>query len=651
VFILAPPAGRRDSTTATYPHLFEPGRIGSVELRNRIVKAPQGEAMANRDGTVSERMVRHYRRIAEGGTGLVIIAAAHVDPTIYKSFHGQLLLTDNEYVPGLAWLAETIQAEGAKAGLQLEHCGRQSFLGMPPIKAPSAVPWPALYDATGAVPQELALDEIAGVVEAFGDAAQRAFLAGFDLVEIHGAHGYLITNFLSPHTNKRNDQYGGSAENRMRFLMQVIENIRAKVPLDFPVTMRVSGTDYEPDGIPIEETVEVCKVAQSLGLDAIHVSGGDHETMVYQVAPQLMPHALHADAALAVKQSVSIPVIASGSLTLPEIAEEVLASGKADFVSLGRPLWADPEWPRKALAGRAENIRPCIRCNDGCLDRSFARYHAVTCSVNPTLGREGELDITPARKRKRVAVVGGGPAGLEAARVLALRGHDVVLYEKRTLGGRLNEASAPSFKSDLRAYLAYLVTQVRRLDVEVREKEAAADELVAGGFDAVLVATGARARPLAVPGAESSSIVHALEAEDAPDERVVIVGGGFTGAETALRLREAGSSEVTIVEAEHELMRGDPMSDRITYGMRLTEKGITVLTSAPAVEIRERTVVTGDRELPADRVVVAVGYDAAPDLAVDLRSRGAPVTAIGDAVRPGKIHDAVHAAYLAASAV
>ena len=627
--------------SAAYPHLFEPGRIGTLELENRIVKAPQGVGLGNRDGTVSERSVRHYRRLAEGGCGLVMVAAAHVDPAIAKSFHGQLLLTDDEFIAGLAWLAQTIQAGGARAGLQLEHCGRQSFLGKPPVKAPSPVPWPAMYEATGLVPEELTVPEIEATVEEFGNAARRTVLAGFDLVEIHGAHGYLITNFLSPHTNKRTDQYGGSAENRMRFLVQVIKSVRAQVPAGFPVTIRINGTDYEPDGILIEETVKVCRIAERLGIDAIHVSGGDHHTMTHQVSPMLMPRAIHVWAAEAVTQAVSVPVIASGSITLPELAEEILAAGKADFVSLGRPLLADPFWPRKAREGRSGEIRPCIRCNDGCLDRTFMRFQACTCSVNPTCGHEDELEIEPAPARRRVAVVGGGPAGLEAARVLALRGHDVTLYEKRRLGGLLNEAAAPEFKGDLRPYLDYLVGQVEKLGVAVLVQDADADVIRDGGYDAVVVATGGR--PKALTGAECAPVL------DGAVTSAIVVGGGFTGSETALRLAEAGAS-VTLVEAEDELMRGDVITDRITYGERLEKAGVHLLTGSPAVALRDGVVALADgRELEAEGIVVAIGRIPDPELADELRPGGdLEVCLVGDAARTGRIHDAVHSAYATA---
>ncbi|HBI05258.1 MAG TPA: NADH oxidase, partial [Paenibacillaceae bacterium] len=262
-----------------FKSLFQSGKIGTLEVSNRVVKAPQSTAMSNMDGSVSERLIRHYKKLAEGGVGLVIVEYAYVDDYASKSAHCQLGISSNEHIPGLAWLASTIKETGAKAGIQIEHCGRQKFLGTPPMLAPSRIPWPTLYEKTVMVPEEMNLEQIEDVIEAFGDAALRAQMAGFDLVEIHGAHGYLITNFLSPHTNKRLDLYGGSLENRMRFLKRIVENVRKKVGPDYPVTVRLSGSDYEPDGLTIEDTVEISKVLETLGIDAIHVSGGDHHMM------------------------------------------------------------------------------------------------------------------------------------------------------------------------------------------------------------------------------------------------------------------------------------------------------------------------------------------------------------------------------------
>ena len=474
-----------------FPHLFTPGRIGSLTLKNRILKAPQSSGMSNMDGTVSERLVRYYRDQAAGGAGCIVVEYAYVDDIGAKSAHCHLGISSNEHIPGLAWLAENIREMGSVPGIQIEHCGRQKFLGTQPICAPSAIPWPKLWDQYGvqAVPHVLTVEEIQDIVHAFGDSALRAKQAGFELVEIHGAHGYLLTNFFSPHTNHRTDLYGGSLENRMRIYVEIVRDVRKKVGPDFPVTIRLSGTDYEPDGFPIEDTIAMAKVLEKEGIDAFHISGGDHHTMIHQVSPMAMSICHNTWAAEAIKKAVGVPVIASGSITLPQYAEEIIASGKGDFVGLGRPLWADPEWPNKAAADHPEDIRPCIRCNEGCLERTFFNYKAITCALNPVVSREGELKITPAPVKKKVAVVGAGTAGMEAARVLALRGHDVTLYEEKDKkGGLLHEAAAPEFKADIRPFMQYQITAIEKLGIPVVQKKATPADLE--GFDAVVCATG-----------------------------------------------------------------------------------------------------------------------------------------------------------------
>lgn len=641
-----------------YPKLFAPGRIGNLELPNRIIKAPTSTGMSNIDGSVSERLIRHYREVAKGGTGLIIAEYAYVDDIASKSAHCQLGISSNEHISGLTLLAETIKEQGARAGIQIEHCGRQKFLGTPPIKAASVVPWPALKARSGdkAIPEQLSIDEIALIVEAFGDAAQRAVAAGFDLVEIHGAHGYLITNFLSPHTNKRTDRYGGAFENRTRLLVEIIENARSKIGRAFPLTVRLSGTDYEPDGFGIDETIEVARIAESLGIDAIHVSGGDHHQMIHQVSPMSVPRLHNVWAAEAVRKAVGIPVIASGSITLPDFAEEILADGKGDFISLGRPLWADPQWSNKAREGRQEDIRPCIRCNDGCLDRTFFHFRAVGCSVNPEIGREGDLQVTPAPASKKVAVVGGGVAGMEAARVAALRGHRVTLFEKRSLGGVLQEASVAEFKSDLRFLIDYLATQMDKLGVDVVRRHAEAAD-IAGRFDAAVVAIGGQASAPPIPGIDGPCVMDAIDVFNGgatPGRRVLVLGGGETAVEVALYLQQAGR-DVTILHRRDELMARDcTITDKISYGEMLARAGVEIVTGLQVSEISGGRVGATDRNgrphhFEADSIVTALGYGPNRDgLAEALRAGGGiDVFEVGDCVRTAKVYDAMHAGYRA----
>ena len=635
-----------------FPHVFAPGKIGTLTLKNRVVKAPQSSGMSNMDGTVSERLVRYYRDQAAGGAGLIVVEYAYVDDIGAKSAHCHLGISNNEHIPGLAWLAENIKEMGAAAGIQIEHCGRQKFLGTQPICAPSALPWPKLWDQYGvqAVPHVLTVEEIQDIVHAFGDSALRAKQAGFELVEIHGAHGYLLTNFFSPHTNHRTDLYGGSLENRMRIYVEIVRDVRKKVGPDFPVTIRLSGTDYEPDGFPIEDTIAMAKVLEREGIDAFHISGGDHHTMIHQVSPMAMSVCHNTWAAEAIKKVVSVPVIASGSITLPEYAEEIIASGKGDFVGLGRPLWADPEWPNKAAADHPEDIRPCIRCNEGCLERTFFHYKAITCALNPVVSREGELKITPAPVKKKAAVVGGGAAGMEAARVLKLRGHDVTVYEEKPEnGGLLHEAAAPEFKADIRPFMKYQVTALEKLGVPVIREKADAAKLA--GYDVVICATGSLPIIPKIPGVEKPIAVDCLSAINGAKpvgKKVVVIGGGLVGTETALDLAENGHS-VTLVEMLPKIMKDVAVTDFLAYSERIAKTDMRVLTETRLEEVLDNgarvSSKKGEEILEANTVILALGLKAEQGLYNELLAAGKEVYLAGDAVKAGKIFDAIHTAY------
>ena len=635
-----------------FPHLFTPGRIGSLTLKNRILKAPQSSGMSNMDGTVSERLVRYYRDQAAGGAGCIVVEYAYVDDIGAKSAHCHLGISSNEHIPGLAWLAENIREMGAAPAIQIEHCGRQKFLGTQPICAPSALPWPKLWDQYGvqSVPHVLTIEEIQDIVHAFGDSALRAKEAGFELVEIHGAHGYLLTNFFSPHTNHRTDLYGGSLENRMRIYVEIVRDVRKKVGPDFPVTIRLSGTDYEPDGFPIEDTIAMARVLEKEGIDAFHISGGDHHTMIHQVSPMAMSICHNTWAAEAIKKVVSVPVIASGSITLPQYAEEIIASGKGDFVGLGRPLWADPEWPNKAAADHPEDIRPCIRCNEGCLERTFFNYKAITCALNPVVSREGELKITPAPVKKKVAVVGAGAAGLEAARVLALRGHDVTLYEEKDKkGGLLHEAAAPEFKADIRPFMQYQITAIEKLGIPVVQKKATPADLE--GFDAVVCATGSLPIIPNLPGVDKPIAVDCLSAINGAKpvgKKVVVVGGGLVGTETALDLAENGHS-VTLVELLPRIMKDVAVTDFLAYSERIAKTDMRILTDTRLEEVLDNGArisgPKGKEVVEADTVILALGLKAEQGLYNELAAAGKEVYLAGDAVKAGKIFDAIHTAY------
>lgn len=641
----------------SFPRLFEPGLIGNVALKNRIIKAPQHTGLANPDGSITGRMLRYYKNVAQGGAALIVVEYAWVDNDASQASPCQLGIARMDHIPGLSLLADTIKANGAKAAIQISHAGRQRFILEQP-KAASDVPWPEITAMGCPIPIPMTIDEIGAVKKAFGQAAKRAQLAGFDMVEIHACHGYLISNFLSPYSNKRTDWYGGSLENRMRLLLDIVREIKNQVGLDYPVCARLSGTDYEPDGYGIDETIELSKRLEARGVAAIHMSGGIHHTTIHEVSPMGMSLAHNVWAAEAVKKEVSIPVIASGSINLPDLAESILAEGKGDFIGLGRPLWADPEWPLKAKDGRPEDIRPCIRCNDGCLARGDHIANTVGCTVNVALCREEEYKITPARTPMRVAVVGGGPAGMEAARVAALKGHDVTLYEKRGLGGALIEASIPEFKApDLKPLVAYLKTQVAKSGVKLVAKEATLTDLTGGKYGAVIVATGATALGLeGTPGITDPKVVAAadvLHGRAMLGEKVAVIGGGIVGAEVGLVVAEGGR-QVTFIEMLDEFMCNITFDERQVYELRFKDLDVSIQTGRRLVEVTGAGVKVVDNlgaetEIAADSVVLAAGFRPNRELIDGLR--GFPhikVVEVGDCVRPRKIYDAIHDGHLAA---
>ncbi|MFC1860828.1 FAD-dependent oxidoreductase [Chloroflexota bacterium] len=638
-----------------FPKLFEPGRIGQMKVKNRIIKAPQHTCLAAPDGTVTERLIRYYKEVACGGAGLVIVEYAWMDKKFSQAAYCQVSVAGNEFIAGLSLLAQIIQAHGAKAALQIEHCGSQKSVGAI-SKAPSRVPSERGYLKFGTAPEELTFEEIQEIIQSFGDAAKRAQIADFDMVEIHGSHGYLISEFLSPHKNKRNDWYGGSLDNRMRFLLQIVENTRAKVGPGFPICVRLNGTDYEPNGVMIEDTVEVAKALEKLGVDVIHISGGNHHQVVHLVSPMCITRGHNVWAAEAVKKAVRIPIIASGSITTPEYAEEILGSGEADFISLGRPLFADPYWPQKAREGRPEDIAPCIRCDDGCIERSNGLAKAILCTVNVALGKEDEFTIVPTENPKKVVVVGGGPAGMEAARVCALRGHTVTLYEKRKLGGALLEASVPEFKSELRRLVDYFVTQTEKLKINVVVDEATVSTIKNGGFDAVIVATGGIPIELNVQGINKPFVTGALDVLNGkapPGQRVAIIGGGMVGTEVGLYLAEQGK-EITFIEMQDKFMTGVMRYEQIVYEERLDKLNVTILTGARLEGVIDNGVIIVDKygkrdEVPADSVVLAVGFTSQTDLVEQLeKENGLDVYVVGDCVNPRKIFEAIHEGHIAA---
>ncbi|WP_233804908.1 NAD(P)/FAD-dependent oxidoreductase [Paraburkholderia sp. HP33-1] len=641
----------------SFDPLFRVGRIGNLELKNRIVKSSQATATANPDGTVTQRTVNHYKRLAEGGVGLVMVEYSYVDDDAAKALHNQIGVSRREHVAGLGWLVDEVHAAGAKIGLQIAHGGRQKFLATAPIKSASDVSWDEIERQYGVRPTPMTREEIDGVVHAFGDAAARAVAARFDVVEVHAGHGYLITNFLSPHTNRRTDEYGGSFENRARLLLSIVREIRLRIGYGVPLNVRLSVVDYEPDGITIEETVELCRLLEQAGVTAIHASGGHHAGMEYEVSPWYMPRALHRWGWEKIREAVKIPVIASGSLVSPGVASEILASGSADFVSLGRAMLADPDWANKARENRPLDIVPCIRCNDGCLHRGLNEGRSTGCTVNPSMANEYKFTLEPVKAPQRVAVVGGGPAGLNAATVLARRGYRVTLYEAEELGGKLGVATRSPRKQDAAALLAHLLHQAKHPNIEVVKARATVDLLRQGGFARVVLATGSKPRKpdWKADGKLPTVLAAGLKTADELQGPIVVVGGGLTGCDTALWLAQSGRADVTLVEAESGLLsHGEVFTDVMGMPGLLDQAGVKVELGATVcgqdtdgVWVREGEAEP--RHIGAATLVLATGYEPDGALLEQLQRElpGVEAIRIGTARAGSRLFDALHDAFFA----
>jgi len=627
--------------------LWEPVRIGQMELRNRIVMPPMGTKHASKEGYVTSQIKDYFEARARGGAGLIIVEATLVHPR-GRAFVGLLEITDDKFIPGLSELVGVIHRHGAKAAIQLQHCGRMAksvLTGMQPV-APSPIPGQG-----GEVPKELTAGEIKEIIGYFADAAVRAKKAGFDAIEIHGAHGYLIDQFLSPSSNKRKDNYGGGVKNRSRLLTEIIKAVKGAVGGGFPVWGRINGMEYGTEGgTTLEDAKETARLTQEAGADAIHVSAHGPKALQHQQV--LRPvWGVFADLAKGIKEVVTMPVIVVGRVT-PEAGERILAEGKADLVAIGKALFADPEIPNKVASGKVEDIKPCILCM-ACRDDLFETGVSVRCQVNPAMGREAEFEILPAKTAKRVLIVGGGPAGMEAARVAALRGHKVTLWEKSpTLGGQLNCAIIPPYKNGIEPLIKYFQTQMKKLDVKVELGNAATATMVKGFKpEAAVVATGSV--PI-IPEAcreKGPNIVTALEVLGGYKdirERVVVVGGGRIGCEVAEFLSER-YKDVMILEMLEEIGSDIGISLRPTVIERLRAAGIQIGTGIRIVEITEKGVRglrNGRSEFfSAGTIVIAVGMKSERKLVEEMKGIVPEIHVVGDCKEPGKIREAITDGY------
>ncbi len=635
--------------------LFEPSAIGKVSLKNRIVMPAIATNFNSEMGEVTDRLINFLEERARGGAGLIIVESAPVDKA-GSSRYTSVMVDRDDRVPRLQDLTRAIHKHGCPVAIQLSHAGRFASIRSTHLLSQSAsgLAGATAWDSSGGQDEvrQITKEEIPLITEKFGEAARRAKEAGFDAVEIHGAHGLLIHEFLSPLVNKRTDGYGGDLQGRVRFPVEVLRAMRRKVGKDFPIIFRISAEEGVEKGLKIQESKLICQVFEKEGADAIDVSSGTAVTYPIPEYPPFPPMAFRRGIfvrfAEEIKKSVKIPVIAVGRINDPRLANKILENGKADLIGMARGLIADPELPRKAAEGSFEDIRFCIACGI-CLHNLFQR-RPMECLVNPAVGREREFAVQRAKISKKIMVVGGGPAGMEAARVASLRGHKVVMYEKEDkLGGQLNLAVIPPHRGEIKMLIRYLTSQIKKSGVEIHCGREATSSLVEHEKpEEVIVATGARPAIPKIPGVDLGHVVTAWDVLSGTvrlEKKAVIEGGGRVGCETAEFLAGKGLA-VVIAEPSDMIGRTIEQNERRYLLQRLKDYGVEMLTNVKILEIQSDQVILGTygdkRSVECDQVVLANSASPCRDLVRSLKGIFPNFFLIGDALDPRTAKDAIY---------
>jgi len=638
--------------TISYACLFQPVKIGKMEVKNRLAVPPMGTGFAADDGGVSQRLIKYHEARANGGFGLIIVEVTAIEGERGLGSGHQLCIYDDKFIPGFKKLADTVHKYGTRLAVQLYHPGRMTFphfLGGREPVAPSAVPDPIFRQ----VPHELTIDEIKQLVEKYAQGARRVKEAGCDAAEFHGAHGYLISEFMSAYANKRSDEYGGGFEGFLRFPLEIVRRARELVGPDFPLLFRISADEMVPQGRTVPESIDMAKRLIEAGVNSIDVSIGVPESSYYTSAPPDMKQGFNADTAAKFKAALKVPVIVAGRINEPAVAEEIIKSGKADLVSIGRQSLTDPDWPDKVAAGKAGDIVKCLSCNEGCIEGLIIWLRpSITCVQNLALGREEEYAQPRVKKPKKVLVAGGGPGGLEAARTAALRGHKVILFEKDGyLGGQARLASIPPGKEVYQEVASSRIKAIKELGVDIRMgQRLTADTVKEIRPDVLIIATGSEPAILNIPGINGKNVITASKALAGTEtgDNVLVIGGGLVGCETADYLASQGKN-VTLVEMLKHTARDIGPAARFFLRKRLKERQVKILTQTAVKSISDDAVIVDtpgveQRIGPFDTIVLAAGATSINELEAQLKGLVPEIYVIGDAVKPGKILAAVEKA-------
>ena len=639
-----------------FTKMFETGRIGKLELKNRFVVPPMGTNSADADGKVTAGMIEYYRRRAAGGFGLIIIEVTAIDRKGKADLY-EVGLWEDEQIEGFSRLIQAIHNEGARVLVQLHHCGREtekeSIFGMTP-EAPSRIACPAM----DVMPDAMTNDRVWEVIDEFGDAAVRAKKAGADGVEIHGAHGYLIAQFMSTHANRRLDEFGGDFAGRMKFPQEVFRNVRKKVGDDYPMTFRFSYDEKVNGGRTLEESVMVARMAEECGVDALHVSIMTYASLQYMSASAHMPNGFNQFPTKVIRDAVNIPVISVGRYS-PWMAESALLNGCADFISFGRESLSEPNLPNLVREGRTDEISPCIGCTQSCLEYT-ARGKVCSCLVNPLTGHELEYDMEPVKHPKKIGVIGSGPAGLYAAMIAAKRGHIVTVWEKqKEIGGQFRLASVPPTKHEIATALKYYRTMGEKYGVQYRlGMEATPEKIQQSEYDAVILATGGvPARP-DIPGINQPDVLDALDVlsgDRIPGQNVLVIGGGMTGVETAEFMAEHNRS-VTVLEMRSDIALDEADIPRAFLMERLQQYGVQKIVNSTVRQIYKDGVSIlkdGQEETIRgfDTIVLALGVKSHNPLQEKIQKLVPEVYVIGDAEQAGPANHATETALAVAGRI